>query len=1097
VGTTNNTADFNGSAGGQVQMVTKRGTNQVHGALYEYYLGSNFGANTWKNNHTPDKQLGLAYTPLPSSHQNRFGLALGGPIAPDFLGGKWYLFGNYEGRRFPQSTTVEKLVPSAALREGIIQIQNPAGQYVPYNLNPYPVPFNGTMLAPATICGSSGTQACDPRGIGISPIVSKIWNTQMPLANDPQAGDTYNTQGYLSAIKLPQNSDFGVVRMDHDFGSKWHWMNRYSMYDFTQAVTTQVDIGGVLAGDSFGSAVSHAIRPQKPWSFVTGLTTTISPTMTNDLHLSYLRNYWQWFSAGAPAQVAGLGGAVEIGGESANALIPMNVDSQDARQRFWDGKDKTVRDDLSWLKGNHLIQFGGQYQRNFDYHQRNDNGAGIFAANVYQVATSAGISYNGILPPTSIVPTNQQSNFETYYSEVLGLVSQSQTLYTRAGSNLALQPLGTYLYDQDIIPSYDLYFSDTWHIRKDLTLTYGVSWNLEMPPYEVNGKQVELTDTSGHPITAQGFLSGVQNAALAGQANAVPQVAFTLIKNVQGASTKYPYNPFYKAFSPRVSMAYNPSFSSDTVLGHIFGQNNTVIRGGYGRIYGRLNGVDLVLVPLLGTGLAQAVTCDATQLNGTCLGSTGATPATAFRIGPDGLSAPLPGAAATLPQPYIPGVAGNVPAGDGSVLDPSFKPNHSDQFDFTIQRAINQKLLLEVGYIGRRIRDEYQGIELNAVPTMYTVNGQQFANAFANTYWQLAAGQTPQVQPFFEGALGGANSAFCAGAGSCTAAVVKAYSSNIKSNQVFSLWNNMASSSSWTLGRTLLSNSPNQLTNVFMETSLGYSNYNALFFSVTARDWHGLTATSNFTWSRSLGTGDVAQATSELSVPNPFNIAQSYGPQPFDYRFVYNLNMLYQIPFLRTQKGIVGRVLGGWSIAPLFTAQSGAPLEVNIGTGNNSDCQSFGEVFCNGSATTYENGVPITPYVSGNSAHTNVLYFNGVASSGNPANGGSGINMFVNPSDVFSNFRPMILGYDTNSNGTGVLRGFPTWNLDLAVNKDFAITERFSATFIAQFSNVLNHFQPSSATTNFLNINSPSTWGVVTAQANTPRQIEFGLRVHF
>ena len=106
------------------------------------------------------------------------------------------------------------------------------------------------------------------------------------------------------------------------------------------------------------------------------------------------------------------------------------------------------------------------------------------------------------------------------------------------------------------------------------------------------------------------------------------------------------------------------------------------------------------------------------------------------------------------------------------------------------------------------------------------------------------------------------------------------------------------------------------------------------------------------------------------------------------------------------------------------------------------------------------------------------------------------MNMFVNPSDVFSDFRPMILGYDTNSNGTGVLRGFPAWSLDLAVNKDFFVTERFGATFIAQFSNVLNHFQPANPT---LNISSPSSWGVVTAQSTTitPRQIEFGLRIHF
>ncbi|MBV8897032.1 MAG: carboxypeptidase regulatory-like domain-containing protein [Acidobacteriaceae bacterium] len=1095
VGTTNNTADFNGSAGGQVQMVTKRGTNQLHGALYEYYLGSNFGANFWKNNHTPDKALGLPYTPLPSSHQNRFGMALGGPVLPNFLGGKWYLFGNYEGRRFPQSTTVEKTVPSALLRAGVIQIQNPAGTYVPYNLNPYPVTVGGTTYG---ACG--GASYCDPRGIGINPVVSKIWNTQMPLPNDLQApspADNYNTQGYISAIKLPQNSDFGVVRMDHDFGSKWHWMNAYRLFDFMQETTSQVDIGGVVAGDPFGSAVSHAVRPQKPWSFVTGLTTTITPTMTNDLRLSYLRNYWQWFSAAAPPQFAGLGAAVEIGGESANALIPMNIDSQDARQRFWDGKDKTVRDDVSWLKGNHLVQFGGQYQRNFDYHQRNDNGAGILAGIVNQVAALGSTSYTGILPPTNQVPTNQQGNFETYYSEVLGLVSQSQSLYTRAGSTLALQPLGTFLYDQDIIPSYDLYVSDTWHIRKDLTLTYGLSWNLEMPPYELNGKQVELTDTGGHPISAGSYLNSVKTAALAGQPNAVPDVAFTLIKNVVGASTKYPYNPFYKSFSPRVSLAYNPNFSGDTFLGHLLGENKTVIRGGYGRIYGRLNGVDLVLVPLLGTGLAQAVQCNATQSNGTCLSGGVATPANVFRIGTDGNAAPLPAAAPTLSQPYLAGLNGNAAAGDGSVLDPNFKPNHSDQFDFTIQRAISQKLLLEVGYIGRRIRDEYQGVELNAVPTMYTVNGQQFANAFANTYFALSSGASPTVQPFFEGALGGAGSAYCRAFSSCTAAVASKLKNSILGTQVFSLWNSMASSPSWTLGHTLMNNGPNQLSNVFMETSLGYGNYNALFFSFTARDWHGLTATSNFTWSRSLGTGDVAQATSEESVLNPFNIAESYGPQLFDYRFVYNLNLLYQVPYMRSQHGIVGRLLGGWSIAPLFTAQSGAPLQVSIGnTTSSTDCQAFGELNCNSATFVYENAVPSYPYSSGNSMHNNVLYFNGVGSSGNPRTGGSGLNMFTNPSVVLSQFRPLVLGYDTSQNGTGILRGFPAWSVDLAVNKDFQVTERLGATFIAQFSNVLNHFQPANPT---LNINNPSTFGVVTAQSTTitPRQIEFGLRIHF
>ncbi len=89
VNTSNQGADFNGSAGSQVQMVTKRGTNQYHGALYEYYLNNVVGgANSWDNN-----RLSI---PIPQAHRNRFGGAVGGPLTPLFWGGRTYIFVNYE-----------------------------------------------------------------------------------------------------------------------------------------------------------------------------------------------------------------------------------------------------------------------------------------------------------------------------------------------------------------------------------------------------------------------------------------------------------------------------------------------------------------------------------------------------------------------------------------------------------------------------------------------------------------------------------------------------------------------------------------------------------------------------------------------------------------------------------------------------------------------------------------------------------------------------------------------------------------------------------------------------------------------------------------
>ena len=162
-------ADFNSSAGAQVQIVTKRGTNQWHGTGYEYYLDNNFNANTWQNN--------FSGIPNPSFHYSRFGGAIGGPIIPKkILGGKTYFFANYEGFRFPQATTIEKAVPSAAMRLGLLQFPDASGVTQVYNLNPTPVTYNGVTYMPAQ-CPAG---PCDPRGIGINPLVQQLWNKYEP-----------------------------------------------------------------------------------------------------------------------------------------------------------------------------------------------------------------------------------------------------------------------------------------------------------------------------------------------------------------------------------------------------------------------------------------------------------------------------------------------------------------------------------------------------------------------------------------------------------------------------------------------------------------------------------------------------------------------------------------------------------------------------------------------------------------------------------------------------------------------------------------------------------------------------------------------------
>jgi hypothetical protein len=1115
VSVANGTSDFNNSSGGLIQMVTKRGTNQIHGSAYGFYFDNAIGAaNSWSNNHTPFTFGSTSFpdTPIdyPKNHRFRFGGALGGPLTPKpFLGGKWYAFVNYEGLRFPNAQLFTKTVPTPLLRLGVIQVQNAAGQYVAYNLNPSPVTYQGTTYQPA-VCPAG---LCDPRGIGINPIVSQIWNKQMPLPNNPLGGDTFNTQTFLSPYRLPQTSNNYVARIDHDFSDKWHYYLSYRDYKLINLTSNQVDVGGVLGG-TFGVPNATAPRPQQPSVWTTGMSTSITPTTTNTFVFNYTRTFWQWSDDNGPAQLPGLGGALEIGGESSGALIPYNVNTQSVRQRFWDGQDKQIRDDLTMIKGNHLFGFGGSYLRAFDYHSRTDNGSGVnnqisylntnSGFNWASSASAPGIA-NPYIPAT--VPSSQYSTYETDYAYVTGMLSSTQVMYTRAGSNLALQPLGTPATDKSIIPTYATYFYDTWHAKPSLTITYGLGWNLEMPPYELNGNQVALVDANNQPINATDFIAQRQSAALQG-GSYIPTIGYSLVRNV-GAGLKYPYNPYYGEFSPRASAAWSPHFT-DGILGKVFGSGKTVLRGGYGRIFGRLNGVDLVLVPLLGPGLLQGVTCQNPSSSGACAGSGVLDPNNAFRIGTDGMKAPLAAASPTLSQPFYPGVGSNPTTADPDALDPHFKPDRTDNFTFTLQREINQHASMEVGYIGKIIRNEYMLMNLDAVPYMTTLGGQSFAQAYSQVYQQLVFnGYNPanvSAQPFIEASLGGANSAYCQGYTNCTAALASKNTTVIKEAAVSDLWTAMNKAPSWTLGRTMISaalpGGSGQATSVGINSSLGYGNYNALFVSLRTTNWHGLTAISNFTWGRSLGTSQLAQYNSASTPLSIFDLGASYGTQNFDYKFLYNLSMYYQPPVFRGQKGVLGHVLGGWTISPLFTAQSGASTAVGYSQGNCTGCQAFGEVSTgSGTTSTSDYAVGFGPYTGTNSVKYNIYgdtgsnIWQGTQSVGTKTSGTYGLNYFSDPGKVYGEFRPCVLGFDTNCGAYGNIRGLPTWNLDAQIIKDIALyKERVGATMFFTFTNILNHFQPSGPS---LSLTSPTTFGQITGQANTPRQLELGLRIRF
>jgi hypothetical protein len=1170
VSTTGQTADFNNSSGSQTSAVTKRGRDRWTGTLYEYYLDNNFNGNSWQNNfpnatfcgyNNPTTPACVVPTPTgvtpgittagyggtdnyslkPSYHYNRFGVAAGGPIAPYKFGGKTYLFAMYEGFRYPQAAVYERTVPSYEYLQ--------LGQLT----------FGGTTYSKPTL------MAADPRGLGMNSTLAAYYNTELPVAGVGDGGSTsptgvvypgtfdsncgslsttycdgHNTIGYKSIVLTPTKSDFFVSRMDHDFGAKWHFMASTRFYKFVSTTSNQVDIGGVLPGDKIGVPTAVAPRPQEPWYFVAGVTTNISASLTNDFHYSYLRNYWNWKDDFAPPQVAGAGGAIEPLGENGatTVLSPYNVNSQSIRTRTWDGKDNFFSDNVTKLKGNHLIQMGGQFQHNYNYFSRTDNGSSINFTPTYQLGDTGGggnITYTG-LTAVGAGTAAYARILDTYY----GLVTDTQVAntYSNTATGLTLNPSLTPVAGHAAIPYYNIYLTDTWRATQTLTVNVGISYALEMPPTDRNGNQSLFTDAAGNTLGSLQYLASRKAAALQGQVYN-PEIGWAEIHNVLGGR-KYPYDPYYAGVSPRLSATWTPKFKN-TGLNKIFGDGGTAIRAGYGRIYGRVNG-DAQVLPLLGApGLIIGTTCKYVQFT-TPAGSSacnqvGFTDKTAFRFGTDGLSPVLASGTVTntLAQPYHPGFDGpGVSSSSG--VDTSLRPNDVDTFNFSIQRQVNRRMLVEVGYIGRLIHHEFNQVNPNSVPYMMTLNGQSFASAYLaveqafgctssasqcayNTVAATTGLGTPKVkvyptvaaQPFFEAALSG--STYCNGYASCTQAVVNKQAANFGAQRVFSLWqaldNNVNGNGGvgFNFARSLMGTPTSNATygsagqvvsGLTQDTPNGYSNYHGGYVSFKSSNFRGLTFQENLTYSKALGLNVPTQSASGASDVDNFNLGEQYGRQAFDQKLIFNTFVVYQTPWYKNENGIVGRLAGGWTLSPVVTAGTGQPL----GCTTNNTGQSFGG---NDGANLVdtENCVFTTKFTGGYHTHRGVLggndptYTTNIPAIGTSVHAGepsAAVNLFSNPVAVFDTVRPLILGLDNRSGGNGPISGLPYLNVDFSIKKKLVIYKKYSLELSGVFQNVMNHLDFANPS---LSLQASSSFGVSKTQGNLPRQIQMGVRAYF
>ena len=1101
VTTTNSNADSGRSSGAQVNMVTKSGTNSFHGTLYEYNRSNIGQANDWFNEQA---QVSAGEPNKPGVlHRNTFGAWVGGPIKKDRL----FFFGGFEGQRTNEAIQTTHVVPSAALRLG--NIQYPCGSCADASTAFYTVSngiANITSAGLANIdqnCASALPATCNwtaagfPFDGGADPYVANVNGsnpdaifTKYPMPNTDSVGDGLDYRGFTFAAPNPTKHQTYILKLD---------------YKLTQSGNHSLFVKGHLqnwhsqSAPQFPGLPPNDFQTNNSKGLFVGYTALFTSTFINNLRYGLIRqglgdtglgvSDYNYFRGMANFQGAGF-----TPSELTN--VPVH----------------NIVDDVSWTKGKHTIQFGGNLR--IVTNNRTGNGSNYSYAytNVYWL-DFAGISGTGtsLDPATGVgYPTVDSSfgvNYDFAMSALAGLLTETNKVYNQDKTGHFYAP-GALITRNFRSHETEFYLQDAWRVTPNLVLTGGVRYSLLQPPYEMNGNQVSPTVSlnswfkqrdqamlQGNTLNSQ-TSAGLVQMALAGQANG-----------------KQPYWAWdYKDIAPRLAFAYSPHADSG-FLHTLFGTaGKSSIRGGYGIYYdhfgaGIVNSFDRngsfgLTTALNNPAGTQDVDCTPRLTSLYTLPSATDTFCTQQVVGPP--PAQFPGLV-TPPTLFNPG-SFSIYWG----LDDKLKTPYSHVIDLSITRDLGKNFVFEASYIGRLghrlLQEEDLAMPLDIVDsasktdyftaaTMLTKaanSGTDISQLAPIPYWEhlfpAAAGQLGFGPP---GGTANKNNSGCAPgvnynttnytatqamydmfscfAGNETSALFDADLNCLpacsqlpgqSSQQQFNFWDD-------------------QFSSLYAWRSVGNSNYHGLQFSLRHAMTAGLQFDFNYTFSKSIDIGSNAERINEFEgfgfasqVINSWVPGQLRAVSDFDMRHQINSNWVYELPFGRGRRfgGVankfVNAVLGGWGLSGIIHWTSGLPFTMASGAGWSTNWQ-----------------------LEGSAVQTGPTGKTGVFKSA------SGIpNMFQNPTQAIGAFR---VPYPGESGQRNNLRGPGYFELDNGLFKTWKITEQQTLKFAWEAFNVTNTPRFDAAQGAFQYGLTFGEFGAYTNTLSIPRVMQFSLRYDF
>lgn len=519
VTTANPNATQGRSSGAQVALITKGGTNQYHGSLYEFHRNTVTTANDFFNNRSIDPDTGQG-VPRPKLLRNLFGASIGGPIKKDRL----FFFYNYEGRRDSAEESVVRVVPLASLGRGEVRFPNSSGGV--------------TTLTASDINGFFPNVGVNPVGLAeLAKAAAKY------RANATTEGDGFNTGGFRFNAPTSVNFNTNVARVDYNLTSDARHLLFFRGNYQQDFVTFAPQFPDTPAPSFWGH----------PFGFVVGHTWSASKALVNDFKYGLTRL-----------------GFTRFGDSDQNLITFRFVLEPRLFSRTLSRKTPVhnFTDDVSWTKGDHGLQFGTNIRIIRNNRDSTANAFDTAIANPSFYDSSGAVLTR---PFASQIGSGFTSDVRSAVSAVIGRFSQYDANFNfdKDGN---LLPAGQGLARTFATEEYDWYVQDSWKLRQNLTLTLGLRYGLSRPVYETNGLQVKPTTSLSE------YFEKRKASALEGKPFN-DSIEVDLAGPANGKDGYYPWDT--NNFQPRVAAAWSPNFKKSWLRKMFGSDGDAVIRGGF------------------------------------------------------------------------------------------------------------------------------------------------------------------------------------------------------------------------------------------------------------------------------------------------------------------------------------------------------------------------------------------------------------------------------------------------------------------------------------------------------------------------------------